>query len=94
MGYTQWWLAWSPNGRPHRAIRRGTVMANNGSTLTLETPNGAITVLTDEHTRFRVAGVENPGMDDIQVGFQALAAGQLNSEDGTLLAQIIGGRPG
>jgi RNase P/RNase MRP subunit p29 len=80
--------------RPQRAIRRGTVIAKDGSAFTLETPRGdQITILTDDQTRFRVAGVEEPDIDDVQVGFQTVAAGLLNPEDGTLLARIVGARP-
>ena len=80
--------------RPQRAIRRGTVAAKDGSALTLETPNGdQLTVVTDEQTRFRVVGVDEPTINDIQVGFQAVAAGVLDPADGTLLARIVGARP-
>jgi phage baseplate assembly protein gpV len=79
--------------RPQRAVRRGVVTANDGTTLTLETAGGTITVVTGEQTRFRVAGVENPTIDDVQVGFQALAAGRLDPQDGTLQALLVGARP-
>lgn len=79
--------------RPQRTIRRGTVSANDGSSLTLETPNGEVIVLTDENTRFRVAGVEDATIDDVQVGFQAVAGGLLNPSDGTLQARLVGARP-
>jgi hypothetical protein len=79
--------------RPRRAIRRGAVSANDGSSLTLETPNGEVIVLTDENTRFRVAGLEDATIDDVQVGFQAMAGGLLNPSDGTLLARMVGTRP-
>ncbi len=79
--------------RPQRTIRRGTVIAKDDNTFTLETPNGdQITILTDEGTRFRVAGVEEPDIDDIQVGFKAVAAGLLNPAEGTLQARIVGTR--
>ncbi len=78
--------------RPQRVVRRGVVTANDGSTLTLETPNGPVIILTDEQTRLRVARVENPTLADIQVGYQALVGGRLN-EDNSLLARGIGARP-
>ena len=86
-------VAVSPE-RPQRAIRRGTVVAKDGGAITLETPNGdQLTVMTDERTRFRVAGVAEPSIEDIQLGFQAAAAGLLNPADGTLHARIVGARP-
>jgi hypothetical protein len=80
--------------RPQRAIRRGTVLAKTGDSFTLESPNGdQITIETDERTRFRVAGVEQADIDDIQVGFKAVAAGFLNPENDMLEARIVGARP-
>ncbi len=78
--------------RPQRAARRGVVSANDGATIALETPNGQITVHVTANTRIRVAGVENPTMADIQVGFQATVAGRLKA-DNSIEAWGIGARP-
>lgn len=80
--------------RAQRVLRHGIVTSIDGNTLILETRDGrALSVITDQETRFRVPGVENPGIDDIQVGYQAAAAGLVNPDDGTLQARIVGARP-
>jgi hypothetical protein len=77
-----------------RAVRLGTVTAVDERSLTLMTRGGeVITVLIDENTRFRIPGVEAPTVDDIEVGFQAAAAGWMNQDDVTLLARSVGARP-
>jgi hypothetical protein len=78
--------------RPQPATRRGLVTAIGDDTLTLATPNGPVTIHTDEHTRFRVAGVENAALADIQIGYQALVVGRQN-DDGDIQARGIGARP-
>lgn len=67
---------------------RGQVTAIAGNAITVQRPDGALTVLTDEHTRFRVPGVENPTLADVHVGdlVGILAFGQ---EDGTILARAV-----
>lgn len=66
----------------------GKVTAIAGQTITVETRRGTFDILTDENTVFRVKGVENPTVDDIQVG--DTIAGQVEKqEDDTLLAKVI-----
>jgi hypothetical protein len=78
---------------PHRLDEleraRGRVAAIEGSVLTLENEQGLITVLTNENTRYRIPGVEDPGLDDIQVGDLAITVGQ-PEESGNFLAKGIG----
>ncbi len=77
-----------------RAVRLGTVTAVTQDSLTLETRRcEVITVLIDENTRFRIPGAEQPTMDDVEVGFQAAAAGWMDQDDNTLLARFVGARP-
>ena len=81
--------------RPQRRaiIRRnmvgGEVTATKGTTLTVETWHGEQIVLTDEDTRFRIPGVENPSLEDIEVGDRVIVLGRRN-EDGELVARVVG----
>ena len=81
--------------RPQRKmiIRRHTVLgqvtAIEGTTLTVETRQGEQTILTDENTRFRIPGVENPSIEDIEVGDRFIALGRRN-EDGDVVARVVG----
>lgn len=78
---------------PHRLREleqvRGRVAAIQDTTLTLDTDQGSITILSDEHTRYRIPGVEDPGLDDIQVGDFVLAVVQRDAS-GHFLAKGIG----
>ena len=67
---------------------RGQVTAIEGNAITIERPDGSLTVVTDDHTRFRVPGVENPTLADVDVGdlVGVLAFGR---EDGTILARAV-----
>jgi hypothetical protein len=76
-----------------RGARRGVVTANDGTTLSLSTPRGDVLVTTDEHTRIRIPGVENPTLADIEVGYQAAVVGLLDPDQNTLLARAIVARP-
>jgi RNase P/RNase MRP subunit p29 len=67
----------------------GEVMAIKGVTLTIETRRGEQTILTDEHTRFRIPGVENPSIEDIEVGDRVIALGRRN-EEGEFAARMVG----
>jgi len=67
----------------------GEVTGIEGTTLQVDTAKGPVTVHTDENTRFRIPGDDDPGLDDIAVGNQIGAAGRWN-EDGSLQARLIG----
>jgi hypothetical protein len=74
---------------PRPARLRGEVLAVDGDTFTVRTARGRqITVLTDEATEFRVPGVENPSIDDLQVG-DKVAGGGVVEEDGTARAVLV-----
>ena len=83
---------------PARRLRRtmvrrnmvfGEVMAIEGVTLTIETRRGEQTILTDANTRFRIPGVENPSIEDIEVGDRVIALGRRN-EEGEFAARVVG----
>jgi len=67
----------------------GEVMAIEGMTLTIETRWGEQTILTDANTRFRIPGVENPSIEDIEVGGRVIALGRRN-EEGEFAARVVG----
>jgi hypothetical protein len=54
--------------RPERVRLDGDVTQIAGNNLKIQNPGGEVWVHTDENTRFRVPGVENPTLADIQVG--------------------------
>jgi len=74
--------------RPERVTLNGDVTQITGNNLKIQNPGGKVLVHTDEHTRFRVPGVENPTLADVHVGdlVGILAFGQ---EDGTILAKAV-----
>jgi hypothetical protein len=72
---------------------RGQVMAFEGMTLMVKTPDGERQVTTSEKTRFRVRGLENPTIADVKVGDYILARGEPNST-GTFVAEAILVLPG
>lgn len=72
---------------------RGNVMAKDGATLTITTDCGNVGVLTDENTRYRVPGVENPTLDDVHVGDHVAVIAMSQGVDGGLLAKGIGVLP-
>jgi hypothetical protein len=76
----------------HRYAIPGEVTGIEGTTLTVEDPKDTHTVLTDDQTRFRVPGVEEPTIADVGVGDHILAIGR-PAEDKTLLARLILVRP-
>jgi hypothetical protein len=72
----------------HRYAIPGEVIGIEGTTLTVQDPKDTHTVLTDDQTRFRVPGVEEPTIADIEVGDDVLAIGR-PAEDNALLARLI-----
>ena len=79
-----------PPERLQRLALRGEVLAVEGNTLAVKTPRrGEVSVSTDENTRFRVPGVENPTIADVEVGNMVLAAGQRSEQDGTFTARAV-----
>ena len=72
---------------------QGQVTAKNGATLTIQTDKGPVDVLTDDHTRYRVPGVENPTLDDVHVGDKVGVVAVSQGAGGGLLAKGIGVLP-
>lgn len=71
-----------------RNVVRGEVLAIDDLTLMVRTDGGERLVVTDELTRFRIPGVEDPSIEDISVGDPILAIGRLD-EEGNLLARVV-----
>jgi hypothetical protein len=73
---------------PPRLRPLGRVEAIRGRTLVVENRRGAFDVHTDKDTLFRIRGVEEPTIKDIEVG--DLVAGRVTKQpDGTLQAKLI-----
>lgn len=71
----------------------GEVTAIEGTSLQISAADGSVkTVHTDENTRFRIPGDDDPGLDDIAVGDRVGAAGRWN-EDSSLQALVVGKLP-
>ena len=66
----------------------GQVTAIEGTTLMVKTPGGERQVTTNDETRFRIPGVENPTMADVNAGDYILARGEPDST-GAFVAQAI-----
>jgi hypothetical protein len=76
----------------HQFVMPGEVTATDGTTLTVQDPNDAHTVHTDEQTSIRIPGVDNATIDDIDFADRVLALGQ--PEPGqALLARLVFVRP-
>jgi len=80
-------------GVPPNAAQRGKVGGQvssvEGSSIVVNTLSGeTATVHTDADTAFRIPGIEEPGLDDIQPGDLIGAAGAWN-DDGSLQAAVV-----
>jgi hypothetical protein len=75
---------------PRPNVLRGEVTAVNGDCLTLKTRRGQdVTVQVTGDIRYRIPGVENPTLADVQVGNTILVGG-IRQGDDTIVAKIIG----
>lgn len=74
---------------PRPRTVRGEVTAIEGSTLTVDTPRGEKTVMTNERTRFRMRGVESPTLADIKVGSKIVALGRPDGEGGLSARMVV-----
>lgn len=54
----------------------GEVTAIEGDNIMLKTPQGAVTVITNEDTKYQVPTVKEAGLDDIEVGDHVMAKGE------------------
>jgi len=67
---------------------QGHVARIDGRVLTVETPRGERMVITGEETRFIIPRVEEPTIEDVQVGDPLLALGRPD-EQGNLVARVV-----
>jgi hypothetical protein len=72
-----------------RGAVRGRVVSIGEDSLVVGTPRGPVTVLVDDETQFRVPGVEDAGIGDIEGG-ALVGARRTWNEDGSLQANGIG----
>jgi hypothetical protein len=72
-----------------RGAVRGRVVSIGEDSLVVGTPRGPVTVLVDDETQFRVPGVEDAGIGDIEGG-ALVGAWRTWNEDGSLQANGIG----
>jgi hypothetical protein len=80
--------AWAEESNGRGALR-GQVSAIEGDSLLITTPAGdEQTIITNERTRFRIPGVREPSIGDVEVGDYVGAWGQRN-EDGDLVASVV-----
>jgi len=76
--------------RPRRVIVRGEVTAVSDDSLRLKTDHqGEVQIIITENTRFRIPGVQDPGLDDIAVGDRVGVVGH-KDDKGNLVATGIG----
>ena len=67
---------------------RGEVMSVEGTTLTVQEARHLHTVRTDSLTRFRIAGVENPSINDVHAGDRVAAVG-MPGDGGAMSARRV-----
>jgi hypothetical protein len=73
---------------PHQARLRGEVVAIEGNTFTMQAGRREIVARTEEETEFRVPGVENPTIADLEVG-DKVAVGGVVEEGGAAQAALV-----
>ena len=78
-------------GRPLRGRGglRGSIIAIEGSALTLEVRENSAQIITNDETRFHIIGQESAGLADFSVGDTILARGQRQDDDAMLAALIV-----
>jgi len=85
-------VALIPRWPSHLRFLRGEVTGIEGRTMVLEALQGEVAVLTDGDTVFRIPGVEDPGLEDIQAG-DKVGVLVSRTEEGGLLARVVLVRP-
>jgi hypothetical protein len=76
-------------GQVQRHTLRGVITAIEGDTIGLLTGRGDVRVLTDRETIFRIPGVEDPGIDDLEVRDQVLVVGTWDPEQELFTARAV-----
>ena len=77
-----------PRWPSHLRFLRGEVTAIEGRTVVLDALQGEVAVLTDGDTIFGIPGVEEPGLDDLEVG-DKVGILVVRTDDGGLLAKVV-----
>ena len=77
-----------PRWPSHLRFLRGEVTAVEGRTIVLDALQGEVAVLTDRETIFRIPGVEDPGLDDLEVG-DRVGILVVRTDEGGLLAKVV-----
>ena len=77
-----------PRWPSHLRFLRGEVTAVEGRTIVLDAMQGEVVVLTDGDTQFRFPGVEDPCLDDLEVG-DKVGILVVRTDDGGLLAKVV-----
>jgi hypothetical protein len=77
-----------PVGQEGDIALRGLVTAVEDTTLTVRTRRGEIAVLADEQTLFRVPGVEDPTIADVQAGQVVLVLGRPEGDESFRAAAV------
>ena len=79
----------APRMQPHRRRAQGELLAVEGDTLILRVGRERrVSVLTDAETVFRVPGVENPALADLEVGDRVAGEGMVD-EGGVRAALVV-----
>jgi len=80
-------VASGPQLRRHTL--RGVITAIEGDTLGLATRGRQVRVVTTEDTIFRIPGVEDPGIDDLNVRDLILVVGRWDAEEQVFMARAV-----
>jgi hypothetical protein len=76
-------------GQVERHTLRGVITGIEGDTIGLLTRRGDVRVLTDRETIFRIPGVEDPGIDDLELRDQVLVVGTWDPEQELFTARAV-----
>jgi hypothetical protein len=76
-------------GQVQRHTVRGVITAIEGDTIGLLTGRGDVRVLTSEATIFRIPGVEDPGIDDLEVRDRVLVVGTWDAQQELFTARAV-----
>lgn len=78
------------SSKPHHV--KGEVATVSEASFTLLIDEGEVTILVDEQTRFRIPGIPEASLEDVEVGTTLDVVGQHTSED-EVLARLVVARP-
>ncbi len=81
-------VALIPRWPSHLRFVRGEVTGIEGRAIVLDALQGEVAVQTDGETIYRIPGVEDPGLDDLEIG-DKVAMLVTRTEEGALLAKVV-----